>query len=95
MTAAVRSGYGELLPSNRHPVVFLLLTLDGSLVDVNVHPTKREVRFGNSRPIFGLVENAVRAALMSHDTAPTLSTSRGEGRRARGRARRSVGRRCD
>ncbi|MFH1864300.1 MAG: DNA mismatch repair endonuclease MutL [Candidatus Eisenbacteria bacterium] len=74
ITAAVRSGYGELLPHTRHPIVFLLLTIDGSLVDVNVHPTKREVRFGNSRPIFGLVENAVRAALMSHDTAPTLST---------------------
>ncbi len=72
--AAVRSGYGELLPRNRHPVVFLMLTVDGSLVDVNVHPTKREVRFGNSRRIFGLVESAVRSALMSHDTAPTLST---------------------
>jgi len=74
VSAAVRSGYGELLPHNRHPVVFLLLTVDGALVDVNVHPTKREVRFGNSRTIFGLVESAVRAALMSHDTAPTLST---------------------
>lgn len=72
--AAVRSGYGELLPRNRHPVIFLMLTVDGSLVDVNVHPTKREVRFGNSRRIFGLVESAVRSALMSHDTAPTLST---------------------
>ena len=72
--AAVRSGYAELLPHNRHPVVFLMLTLDGDLVDVNVHPTKREVRFGNTRRIFGLVEAAVRAALMSHDTAPTLST---------------------
>ncbi len=72
--AAVRSGYGELLPRNRHPVIFLMLTLDGSFVDVNVHPTKREVRFGNSRRIFGLVESAVRSALMSHDTAPTLST---------------------
>jgi len=74
VNAAVRSGYGELLPHNRHPVVFLLMTIDGSLVDVNVHPTKREVRFGNSRKVFGLVESAVRAALMSHDTAPTLST---------------------
>jgi len=80
--AAVRSGYAELLPHNRHPVVFLMLTLDGDLVDVNVHPTKREVRFGNTRRIFGLVEGAVRAALMSHDTAPTLSTYevRGAGR---------------
>jgi DNA mismatch repair protein MutL len=74
ISAAVRSGYGELLPQNRHPVLFLLINVDGAQVDVNVHPTKREVRFGDSRRIFGLVENAVRAALMSHDTAPTLST---------------------
>jgi DNA mismatch repair protein MutL len=72
--AAVRSGYGELLPGNRHPVVFLLITLDRRLVDVNVHPTKREVRFGDTRSLFGLVENGVREALMSHDTAPTLAT---------------------
>jgi len=72
--AAVRSGYGELLPHNRHPIVFLSITVDGALVDVNVHPTKREVRFGDSRRIFGVVESAVRAALMSHDTAPTLAT---------------------
>ena len=72
--AAVRSGYAELLPHNRHPVIFLMLTVNGSLVDVNVHPTKREVRFSDSRRIFGLVEAAVRSALMSHDTAPTLST---------------------
>lgn len=74
LSAAVRSGYAELLPRNRHPVVFILLTIDGSEVDVNVHPTKREVRFGDSRKMFGLIEKAVRDALMSQDTAPTLST---------------------
>jgi DNA mismatch repair protein MutL len=74
ISAAVRSGYAELLPHNRHPVFFLLLTLDSSEVDVNVHPTKREVRFGDNRRVFALVEGAVREALMSHDTAPTLAS---------------------
>ncbi len=73
LAAAVRAGYGELLPRDRHPLVFLLLTVDGSLVDVNVHPTKREVRFGSSQKTFGAVEAAVRAALMSLDTAPSIS----------------------
>jgi DNA mismatch repair protein MutL len=79
ISAAIRSGYGELLPQNRHPVVFLMLTLEPGLVDVNVHPTKREVRFGDTRRIFGLVENAVRKGLMSHDTAPTLATYEARG----------------
>lgn len=73
LAAAIRSGYGELLPRDRHPVVFLLLTVDGALVDVNVHPTKREVRFGESRKVFAAVERAVREALLAHDIAPRLS----------------------
>jgi DNA mismatch repair protein MutL len=87
ISAAIRSGYGELLPQSRHPVVFLLLDIDGRELDVNVHPTKREVRFSDSQRVFGLVENAVREALMSHDTAPTLSTyeSRSVGRGAAAR----------
>src|SRR5262249_4477702 len=41
---AIREGYGTALPTNRYPVYVLHLTLPGSLVDVNVHPQKREVR---------------------------------------------------
>ena len=70
--AAVRAGYGELLPRDRHPVYVLLVDLDPALVDVNVHPTKREVRFGDTRRIFGLVEAAVRKTLLAHDSAPRL-----------------------
>ncbi|MBD3349794.1 MAG: DNA mismatch repair endonuclease MutL [Candidatus Eisenbacteria bacterium] len=77
VSAAVRSGYGELLPRKRHPVLFLFLEVDGRLVDVNVHPTKREVRFGSSQQAFGAVEEAVRNALMSLDTAPSLSMATG------------------
>jgi len=72
LMAAVRSGYGELLPRGRYPVVYLLLEIDGPLVDVNVHPTKREVRFGEQPRVFGLIERAVRETLLSHDAAATL-----------------------
>ena len=77
ISAAVRSGYGELLPRNRHPVMFLLIEARGELVDVNVHPTKREVRFGSTQKAFGAVEAAVRDALMSLDVAPSLSMASG------------------
>jgi DNA mismatch repair protein MutL len=73
LAAAVRSGYGELLPRDRHPVALVFLTVDGTLVDVNVHPTKREVRFGESRKVFAAVERAVREALLAHDVAPTFT----------------------
>jgi DNA mismatch repair protein MutL len=77
ISAAIRAGYGELLPRDRHPVLFLLLEVEGSRVDVNVHPTKREVRFSKTQQAFGAVEAAVREALMSLDTAPSIEMSRG------------------
>ena len=45
LTAAVYAGYGSLLPHNGHPEFVLWLDLDPRHLDVNVHPTKREVRF--------------------------------------------------
>ena len=56
---AIREGYRSLLPSDRHPCVFLFITLDPGMVDVNVHPTKKEIRF--RRP--GEVRDAVIAAI--------------------------------
>jgi DNA mismatch repair protein MutL len=79
LTAAVRSGYGELLPRDRQPVVFLLIQVAGEALDVNAHPTKREVRFGDSRTVFSLVERAVREALLTEQAAPTMGDSWGDG----------------
>jgi DNA mismatch repair protein MutL len=73
LSAAVRTGYGELLPRNRHPIFVLVINVDGRFVDANVHPTKREVRFGEERRAFALIEHAVRNTLMEHDVAPTLT----------------------
>ena len=91
ISAAVRSGYGELLPRSRHPVFFLSLKIDGSLVDVNVHPTKREVRFGEKQRVFGIVESSVREALMSIDTAPTLPIPEGAPYSSEAREERASG----
>ena len=46
--AAIREGYHTLLPSGRHPVLILFVNVAPGDVDVNVHPTKKEVRFGMS-----------------------------------------------
>ncbi|KDE55633.1 DNA mismatch repair endonuclease MutL [Methanoculleus sp. MH98A] len=67
IAAAVREGYGTLLPKDRYPVAFLELSIDTNLVDVNVHPTKREVRLSREREITGAIAAAVEEALAGHD----------------------------
>ncbi len=68
IAAAVREGYGTLLPKDRYPVAFLELSIDTGLVDVNVHPTKREVRLSREREITGgAIAAAVEEALTKHD----------------------------
>ena len=63
---AVVQAYHALLPVGRFPVAFLFLTIDPADVDVNVHPTKREVRFRDGQRVFGAVQKAVRAAVAAH-----------------------------
>ena len=63
VSGAIREGYHAVLPRDRYPVIFLFLELDPALVDVNVHPTKREVRFYNPGAVREAVTTAVRQAL--------------------------------
>src|SRR6185369_2552437 len=55
---ALRQAYGDLLPAGRFPVAALWLTVPPDQVDVNVHPTKREVRFADDDAVFALVAGA-------------------------------------
>ncbi|MBI5368949.1 MAG: DNA mismatch repair endonuclease MutL, partial [Planctomycetes bacterium] len=61
---AVADSYREMIPPRRYPVAFLFLTIDPREVDVNVHPTKLEVRFRNSWRIFQLVIGCLRSRLL-------------------------------
>ncbi len=67
--AAVNAAYTGLLPLRRYPVVFLFLDFPPGRVDVNVHPTKAEVRFAKPGEVFALVERAVRGAVSRAELA--------------------------
>ncbi|MGD8925396.1 MAG: hypothetical protein PVG20_01015, partial [Thioalkalispiraceae bacterium] len=60
---ALRSAYQHILPTGRHAAYVLHLDVDPAVVDINVHPTKHEVRFRESRVIHDFVSRSIRDAL--------------------------------
>ncbi len=73
---AIKDSFRGLIDPHRYPVVFLFVTIDPAAVDVNVHPTKTEVRWQNSNVVHSQVLSATREALRSADLTPSLSTAR-------------------
>jgi DNA mismatch repair protein MutL len=67
---ALQEAYRGLLLSGRYPVAFLFLTLPPHLVDVNVHPTKAEVRFQDSSQIYSLIRSTLQRRLHQAQLIP-------------------------
>src|SRR4029077_8643051 len=63
LSAAVRHAYGNLLPPGRHPACVIDLRIDPASLDVNVHPTKREVRFSHEDQLFSFVSRSAAQPL--------------------------------
>ncbi|MHA1736076.1 MAG: DNA mismatch repair endonuclease MutL [Candidatus Thorarchaeota archaeon] len=72
LSRAVENGYSTLLMRGRYPACLIDIEVDLRDVDVNVHPTKREVRMSNMDTVLRVVEEAVRRAL-SQDRPPDVS----------------------
>jgi DNA mismatch repair protein MutL len=60
---AVKEAYSDLIPSSQHPIFVVDIKLDPSMVDVNVHPRKLEVRFADPQDAFRVVKSTVNAAV--------------------------------
>ena len=73
LTAAVIRAYNTMIMVGRYPVVVLFLTVPTHLVDVNVHPSKAEVRFREQDLVFSGVQRAIRRGLLAYTPIPDLN----------------------
>lgn len=74
---AVMAAYEELLPKGVHPFYALFLNMDPSRIDVNVHPTKQEIKFDDEKLVYNYLKVAVRHALGQYSVTPSLDFEQG------------------
>lgn len=72
---AVNSAFEGLLPANSFPFYVLFVELEPRHIDINVHPTKTEIKFDDERAVYAVVRSAVKQALGAHNLAPALDFS--------------------
>jgi len=72
LSYAVVQAYHTLIPAGRYPIAVLMIRLDPEQVDVNVHPTKAEVRFRAPDAVFSAVQRAVRRAVIDQSPVPSM-----------------------
>ena len=69
---AIMQAYEQLIPAGDMPNYFVYFTLDPSSIDVNIHPTKTEIKFENEQPIWQILMAATREALAKSSAIPTI-----------------------
>ncbi|HEY5691981.1 MAG TPA: DNA mismatch repair endonuclease MutL [Cyclobacteriaceae bacterium] len=72
---AVSNAFEGLLPEGSHPFYALFMEIDPKHIDVNVHPTKNEIKFDDERAVYAVMRSAVRQALGSHNLSPAIDFS--------------------
>lgn len=70
---AVMSAYQQMIPSDSFPMYVLFIDLDPAQVDINVHPTKQEIKFEDEKIVYAFVQAAVKHALAQFSITPTLN----------------------
>ncbi len=69
---ALREAFEEVLSAEHHPGYFLFLEVDPNGLDVNIHPTKTEVKFEDERAIYAVLRSAARHAIGQFNVAPAI-----------------------
>ena len=69
---AVMSAFAEMIPKDSFPMYALFIDLDPAQVDINVHPTKQEIKFEDEKIVYAFVQSAVKHALAQFSITPTL-----------------------
>jgi len=71
---AIAAGFGDAIPKGLYPLYVIFLEIAPERVDVNVHPTKTEVKFADQHMLFSIVRGAIKRALTRDDVIPSIST---------------------
>lgn len=69
---AVINAYEDVLPDDSHPLYVLFIEIDPSKIDINVHPTKTEIKYEDERSIYAIIRSAVKRSLGRYNITPTL-----------------------
>ena len=69
---AVQNAFEELLSKDQFPSYFLKLQIDPAKIDINIHPTKTEIKFEDERSIYAIIRTAVKQALGKNNISPSL-----------------------
>lgn len=73
LSAAVEKAYTDMIPERSYPSYFISLQVDPSRIDINIHPTKTEVKFIDEHALFSILRSAVKKALGQFTLATELS----------------------
>src|SRR5690606_3268482 len=69
---AVLNAYEEILPADTFPLYVLFIDIDPSKIDINVHPTKTEIKYQDDRSIYAIIRSAVKRSLGRYNITPSL-----------------------
>jgi DNA mismatch repair protein MutL len=69
---AVLTAFEELLPDDSYPLYVLFIDIDPSRIDINVHPTKTEIKYQDDKAIYAIIRSAVKRALGKYNITPSL-----------------------
>ena len=73
---AIVSAYQDLIPKEQIPSYFLFFEIDPTLIDINIHPTKTEIKFEDEKSIYAILRSSTKHALGQHNITPSLDFNR-------------------